>query len=513
MNSLKTGILAQLTFLILVAMLLINVVTIKLAERELIAYRLQTGRLLIQAVEQMVGQHLSGSGNKMSDLTRDPLFQPALVRLLDEGNYAHMVIVNREGEKLLSVGFAEDQQGEALSGAREAAGTRIVSHHLSGSTWGVIWLSKRNLWISSPLSFQGRLEGGVNLSCSLVSVYETLRKSQRIVLFYIFLDTLVLVMVGLVLLSRIVVKPIHQLLHLTAGYKEGDRLPALTAGSRNEIGELSRSLHNMLRHLEENKKELRDHILSLEKANKDLKHAQDEIIRSEKLASVGRLAAGIAHEIGNPIGIVLGYLDLLKRGDIADEEKKDFLLRIESEITRISQIIKDLLDFSRPSSGELMKTNVHEALQNTLSILAPQPMMESIQRRIELKANDDVVFASPNRLQQVFLNILLNAADALAMTEKKEKVFTIRSENQGENIRISFSDNGTGIARDKLAHIFDPFYTTKEPGRGLGLGLSVSYRIVESLGGSMNAESELDHGTEIIVSIPLAANREKDNRG
>jgi two-component system, NtrC family, sensor kinase len=326
----------------------------------------------------------------------------------------------------------------------------------------------------------------MNLSCSLVPVYETLRNSQKVILLYIFLDTLVLVMVGLVLLSRIVVKPIHQLLRLTAGYKEGDEVPAVEGGSTNEIGELSRSLHNMLRRLDENKKELRDHIASLEKANEELRHAQDEIIRSEKLASVGRLAAGIAHEIGNPIGIILGYLDLLRSRGHWGGGERDFLARIESEITRVNQIIKDLLDFSRPSSGELVRTHVHEALQNTVSILAPQPMMESIQSRIELTAPDDVVLADPNRLQQVFLNILLNSADALADEEKrgKEKTLTIRSENSGEHIRIAFIDSGPGIAQNELAHIFDPFFTTKEPGRGTGLGLSVCYRIVESLGGN-----------------------------
>jgi len=513
-NSLRTGILAQLTFLILAAMLLINVVMIKLAERDLIRTRFQAGQLLRAAVEQMIGQYLSGPAKKLPDLAGDARFRSGLLRLLGEGDYAHIVIVNREGEKLVAAGFGEDQEGYALSGAREAAATGMGAHHFSGTMWGVIWLSKRDLWISSPLSFEGRLQGGMTLSCSLVPLYETLRNSQKVILLYIFLDTLVLVMVGLVLLSRIVVKPIHQLLHLTAGYKEGDEVPVVAEGSGNEIGELTRSLHNMLRRLDDNKKELRDHIASLEKANKELQQAQDEIIRSEKLASVGRLAAGIAHEIGNPIGIILGYLDLLRSGDTGEEEKKDFLGRIESEISRVNQIIKDLLDFSRPSSGERVETHVHEALQNTVSMLAPQPMMEDIRSRLTLTAPNDVVLANPNRLQQVFLNILLNAVDALAEMQQagKKKILTIGSENSGEHIRLTFADSGPGIEPRELAHIFDPFYTTKEPGRGTGLGLSVCYRIVESLGGTIRAESALGRGTEIIVSLPLAANQEKGKR-
>lgn len=511
LKSLRIGILAQLTFLIFAAMLLINVVMIKLAERDLIRTRLQAGRLLALAAEQMIGQHLSVAGKRFSDLAGDSRFRTGLLRLLGEGDYARVVIVDREGQKLLAAGFSEGREGYALSGAREASATAMGSHHFSGSTWGVIWMSKKDLWISSPLFFDGRVQGGLNLSCSLVPVYETLRHSQKVILLYIFLDTLVLVMVGLVLLSRIVVKPIHQLLHLTAGYKEGDEVPPVAAGAGNEIEELSRSLHNMLRRLEENKKDLRNHIASLENANKELQQAQDEILRSEKLASVGRLAAGIAHEIGNPIGIILGYLDLLRSGDIGEEEKRDFLGRIESEITRVNQIIKDLLDFSRPSSGEFVESHVHEALQNTLSILTPQPMMEGIQCRVALEAVQDVVLANPNQLRQVFLNILLNSADALSETEtgKEEKTLTIGTENSGEHIRVSFADTGPGIPRSELSHVFDPFYTTKEPGRGTGLGLSVCYRIVEGLGGTIQAESVSGRGTEIIVSLPLAAGRGK----
>jgi signal transduction histidine kinase len=413
-HSLRIGILAQLTFLILAAMLLINVVMIKLAERDLILTRLQAGRLLVQAVEQVAGRQISGQQKKAADLDQNAGLRTSVDRLLTEGGYAHLLIADRRGDKLFSTYSSEEGERYALSAAREAAATGMESHHLTGTTWGAVWLSKSDLRISAPFSLDGRPHGGISLTCSLLPVYKMLRSSQRVILLYILLDTLILVIVGLVLLSRIVVKPIHGLLRLTAGYKEGDAVPTIADVSRNEIGELSRSLNNMLRRLDENKTELKAHITSLEKANKDLCQAQDELIRSEKLASVGRLAAGIAHEIGNPIGIILGYLDLLRSGDIEEDEKKDFLNRIESEITRVNQIIKDLLEFSRPSSGELVETHVHDALQNTVSMLEPQPMMAAIQSRLELGAVHDLVMANPNRLQQVFLNIIINSADALA---------------------------------------------------------------------------------------------------
>jgi two-component system NtrC family sensor kinase len=504
-KSLRTGILAQLTFLLLAAMLLINVVMIKLAERDLISTRLQAGRLLVQAVTQVAAQHFSGPSKKTLNLERNPGLGAAMIRLLTEGGYTHLLIVDREGDRIFSTDLSEEEERYALSMAREAAATGIGSHHFAGTAWGVIWLSKSQLWISAPLSADGRLQGGMSLTCSLIPVYDTLRSSQKLILLYIFVDTLILVMAGLVLLSRIVVKPIHGLLHLTAGYKDGDAVPTVEEVSSNEIGDLSRSLHNMLKRLEDNKNELKTHIASLEKANSELRQAQDELIRSEKLASVGRLAAGIAHEIGNPIGIILGYLDLLRSADPGEDEKNDFLNRIESEITRVSQIIKDLLEFSRPSSGELVETHVHDALQNTVNMLEPQPMMEGIQNRLELAAPGDVVLANPNQLQQVFLNIIMNSADALAGVDRGEegKRITIRTESADGFIRLNFTDNGSGIASNDLMHVFDPFFTTKEPGKGTGLGLSVCYRIAESFGGSIKAESEAGRGTTIVVSLPL----------
>jgi signal transduction histidine kinase len=294
---------------------------------------------------------------------------------------------------------------------------------------------------------------------------------------------------------------------MTEEYKEGDFVPSLEETSRNEIGELSRSLSIMLKRLDDNKKELKAHITSLEKANIELKQAQNEVIRSEKLASVGRLAAGIAHEIGNPIGIILGYLGLIKKRDIRDEEKEDFLYRIESEITRINRIIRQLLDFSRPSSGKPEKTPAHELIMNTINMLKPQPMMEDISITFALEAASDTVFADPNQLQQVFLNIIMNAADFLAGKNLSEdssskKEIILQSKNADDYIELRIMDNGPGIPEEERDHIFDPFYTTKEPGKGTGLGLAVCYRIVEGLGGTIRIEGEIGEGTTIIITLP-----------
>jgi signal transduction histidine kinase len=304
-----------------------------------------------------------------------------------------------------------------------------------------------------------------------------------------------------------VVKPIYALLHITDEFKDGEPFPQLAEPPGNEIGRLFRSLNMMLKRLEENKKELKGHIASLEKANVEIKKAQNEIIRSEKLASVGRLATGVAHEIGNPIGIILGYLDLIKKGDLNQEEKNDFLNRMESEIIRINDIIRQLLDFSRLTNDEQKETSVHKLILDLIDMLKHQPMMAGIQTQTVFEATKDTVYADPDQLKQVFLNVVMNAADAMEREEGPDdfstKVLTIKSLVMDDSMELRFTDTGSGIPEQELEHIFDPFYTTKEPGKGTGLGLSVCYRILEGLGGAIRAESVVGKGTTLIIDLPL----------
>ena len=489
-------------------MLLINVVMVKFAERDLIRARISSGRLLIRALEQNLGQLISHKKTELGNVNLQFQFRGSITNLLAQGDFSGSTIVDRKGNLVFSTGTLAEAGERFSSNARDAMETGIGSVSFSGSTWGVIWLGQKEVRISEPLFYAGRPLGGITLSASLAPVYEAVRRSEKVILLYIILDTIILALVGIYLLSRIVVKPIHNILNIAEEYQEGELLPLADATSRNEIAKLSRSLSNMLKRLDENKKELKDHIASLEKANKELQQAQNEIIRSEKLASVGRLAAGIAHEIGNPIGIILGYFDLIRKGEISESEKEDFLDRIETEITRINRIIGQLLDFSRPSSGTEEETHVHDMIQTTVDMLKPQPTVEGVRIDLVLDAPSDKIFADPDQLRQVFLNVMMNAAHALSGKEpseedESEKTLTIRSQNTDGSIELAFMDNGPGIPEEELSHILDPFYTTKEPGDGTGLGLSVSYRIIEGLGGSISAQSSVGEGTTVIIDLPL----------
>jgi two-component system, NtrC family, sensor kinase len=511
--SLRASVIAQLGFLILAAMMLCDVVMIRFAERDLVRARVQAGRLLARSLEGPLA-NLLAEEYESGDKSRTDAVE-AVRSLLEEAEYASVFIVDRRGKVVIDMGESPEDVGPPpLAAALQVLRARQEQVELLGRTWAVIWPGPEWVRISVPASGRGRTRAGISVTGSLVPLYRDLRTSQKFVLLYILLDTAILALAGMALLARVVVRPIRRLLKMTEDYTEGDFLVTLGESSGSEIRQLSRSLSHMIRRLEENKTAMREHIDSLELANEELRKAQNEVFRSEKLASVGRLAAGIAHEIGNPIGIILGYLELMARPDLSESEKADCISRIETEIARIHRIIRTLLDFSRASEEKREQVSLHGLIRDTLEMLQPQAIMEGVMTVLELEAQQDVVFADPGRMQQVFLNILMNAGDVLAERAapgkgEEERTIWIRTRSQEGRIEVRIADNGLGIADEDLSQVFDPFYTTKDPGKGTGLGLSVSHRIVEDLGGGIRILSTLGEGTTVIIELPLEGAEEK----
>lgn len=499
LHSLRTSVTAHLAFLILSAMLLMNVVTVKYTENHFLQSELRKGRLLNEALVALMHQEIEDSPEALQELKANDPFKTQVSRLLGESRFQGAMFLNRAGTLQFQVGAWSEAEKKAVSLSRECLSIRKSCFDFTGSTWGVIWLAPDRVHLSAPLILDGRLMGAMTVGTRLGPLYENLRDSENVFILYIILNTIIFVFFGIYLLSRTVVKPIHGLLKITESYKDAGSVPPLSDASPDEIGQLSRSLNAMLQHLDRNKNELKENIASLEKANLELKRAQNEVIRSEKLASVGRLATGVAHEIGNPIGIVLGYLDLLKSSQLSETEKEDFIARMEAEITRINQIIRDLLDFSRTSSGPTKPVYVHDLIAETLEMLNPQPMVAHMEMTPDFGATNDQVWADPNQLKQVFLNVIINAADAV----KEGGKLDIHTENQEAALKIRFADTGPGIKPEDLMRVFDPFYTTKEPGKGTGLGLSVCYNIIQMYQGEIHTESDGETGTTIVIALPL----------
>jgi signal transduction histidine kinase len=222
------------------------------------------------------------------------------------------------------------------------------------------------------------------------------------------------------------------------------------------------------------------------------------------MESIGTLAAGIAHEVGNPLASISALVQVAQRStdDLFVNEK---LSLVKSQITRISKIIRDLVDFSRPSNYELHLTNINESIKEAVEITKVGTKAKDISFIVELSTKIPMLPLIADQIQQVFVNILLNAVDAI--TEKssltKEEKIIVTATSDDEFVTISFSDSGKGIKEENLQKIFEPFFTTKKEGRGTGLGLWVSYGIVKSFQGDLQVKSKLNKGTTFIIKLPM----------
>ena len=227
----------------------------------------------------------------------------------------------------------------------------------------------------------------------------------------------------------------------------------------------------------------------LTRANQALASARESLFRSEKLATVGRLAAGVAHEVGNPLGAISGYTGVarsrLPAG--ADPDLREALDRIAAAAGRIDQTVRGLLDFARPAPIELRPVSVEAALEAAVDLARVQPRLRGVEVVVALPPGLPPALADERQLCQVFLNLLLNAGDAM---EGRGRV-VVGGRVSPRALEITVVDIGPGIAPQDLDRVFDPFFTTKDPGAGSGLGLAISHSIIESFGGSIqvaNAE-------------------------
>ena len=507
-QSLRTVIAIIITILLLTIALLIDMVFVSTSQKNHIHQRTNDSRTLALSFENIL--RTDHEGRILPLTTTD---ETHLKKMAAINDISRSVIIGPDGSRLFLINKNADKtlSDILINGAIQARLSGKNRVHLHGKTWGVFFIRNHYLIISTPIRVEGSgIPAGVSNAIDLAPFYSLQRKNQLVILFYTMINVMLLVFLGTYAISRATIRPINNLVKRAEERQEYDNLDFFHPRGRNEFRRLSTSLNRMLDRIEGDKRRLQDSLSNLEEANKEIKDRQNELIRAEKLASVGRLSAGIAHEIGNPIGIVLGYLDLLGHQDLSEAEKNDYINRCTNEIQKINSIIRELLDFSRPAGKETTAVvSVHELIRETMVLLAVQPVMRNINKKFELNAVCDNIKAAPDKLRQVFVNLILNAADALSAKPAGTGEIVIRSSTTTDNngkggiLRIDVSDNGVGIKPADLETIFDPFYTTKDPGHGTGLGLYVCYMIIDNLHGSITVDSRPGEGTTFTLFLPL----------
>ena len=247
---------------------------------------------------------------------------------------------------------------------------------------------------------------------------------------------------------------------------------------------------------------LAEKVAQLEESNRVLASTRESLLNAEKLATVGRLASGLAHEIGNPLGAVRGYADLARQRVPADAhpDLADSIARIGSAADRIDRILRELLEFARPAPPVTTPIDLRAVVDAALSLARVQPRFKRVEVVVDVAPGVPPVVADEHHLAQVFLNLFLNAGDATDGTGH----VAVEARRERHEVIVIVEDDGPGIAPEHLPHVFDPFFTTKDPGSGTGLGLAISHRIVESLGGGISASNRRSGGARFELRLRAA---------
>lgn len=291
-----------------------------------------------------------------------------------------------------------------------------------------------------------------------------------------------------ILLSRKFTKPIKQLVVAARDISMGNLNPVIEIISHDEFGELASAFNTMSDRIKEREDKLKE-------------FAKSKIMESEKLAIVGQLAANVAHELNNPLVGIITYSHLLLEETPASDNATEFLHKIVIQANRCKEIIRGLLDFARQRKPDKTLFNVNNLLKQCISLLENQALFHNIKIHLDLEDLPMIVI-DPGQIERVFMNIILNAAEAMNGVGKL--TLTSRFDSEEGMVEIQVTDSGPGISEENLEFIFDPFFTTKEVGHGVGLGLAISYGIIREHNGTTTVKSTLGKGTTFSVRLPAS---------
>jgi two-component system NtrC family sensor kinase len=294
-------------------------------------------------------------------------------------------------------------------------------------------------------------------------------------------------------ISRSISTPVKKLVAASQQVADGNLNARVEIRSGDELGTLANSFNKMAAALQERDEELKE-------------FTKSKIMESERLALIGQLAAGVAHELNNPLQGIVAYSHLLLESTAVDEAGRSNLEKIVTQANRCGNIVRGLLDFSRQRKSNKTLYDVNKVLRQCVSLLENQVLFHNIEMQSSLAADLPMTVLDPSQLERVFMNIIINAAEA--MDGKGGLVLTTRHDPGTEHIEVTFADTGPGISPENLKRVFSPFFTTKDAGHGVGLGLAISYGIVKDHGGDVRVENPPGGGARFVVRLPVRSEAE-----
>lgn len=425
-------------------------------------------------------------------------------------------IVNASGR--VSFSTARHEVGRSLSTAEmPSAGTR--THRYGTERVVQIVRPIRNAPSCSSAACHAhpasqQILGLLDTEVSLADADADVNRATTQFVTYSAVAILLTLLASAIFVWRFVHVPVHALRDGTERLAGGDLGVQIDASSQDELGGLARRFNEMSSQLDEAQSELTAWNQTLEarvrEKTAELQQAQEQMIQAEKLTSLGKLAAVVAHEINNPLSGILTYAKLLRkwieRGDSLEArsaEMRDSLQLIESESRRCGEIVRNLLMFSRAAPFHLDQVAINSVVRQCVRLVEHKLELAGIATQLDLEEPGPLVRGDAPQLEQLLLTLVMNAIDAMP----HDGLLRIATVTAGPSVVVTVADNGVGIPPSLLPRLFDPFVTTKEQGKGIGLGLAISRGIVERHNGRIEVRSEPGRGTSFTITLPAAGAR------
>lgn len=427
------------------------------------------------------------------------------------------IVYKGEKYKGKDIGTATIFQGDLRisTNVRKVDGTRAIGTRVSQEVYdqviekGEPWVGRAfvvNAWYRTAYEPIRNIEGkiiGMLYVGMLEAPYIDLRKRVIFIFLGIAFFTVILLSVIAYFTANNITKPIKELVFATRKIADGDLSFRVQIKSQDEIGVLADSFNKMTESLVKAEGKLKQWGKTLElkvkERTKELEAAQKQLLQSEKLASLGKMAAGVAHEINNPLTAILTFSKLLL-GDLDKNDPRcEDLQTIVDETLRCRDIVRGLLDFSRETKSKKQWTDINSVIEETLFLLQHQAIFHDIKIEKNLADSLPRINLDRSQIKQVFMNMFLNAAEAMA----EKGILTVTTLSKDKSVIVKIKDTGCGIPEKNISKLFDPFFSTKKVGKGTGLGLSVSYGIVKAHNGSIDVESKVGEGTEFTIKFPI----------
>jgi two-component system, NtrC family, sensor kinase len=441
---------------------------------------------------------------------------------------------NREGRTMFSTreGETNKQVGKTSETCAVCHDTLVPRTHVDAASRTRVFYDERGhraLTVVTPIYNEAacsqaachahpssmKVLGVLDLSLDLQLIDEEL-SSAKLFLIAVFAAQVAFISVLIFLfMRRFLARPIHNLIEATETVSLMNlEEPIRGTESNDELGRLAQSFDDMRQRLRQALSEIGEFTQKLEtkvaERTEQLKIANQKLMQTDRLASLGQLAASVAHEINNPISGVLN-LSMLMQRILKDEgiptgrvgEFRTYLGQVVHETSRVGRIVSDMLAFSRRTKPQRTVADLNAIVNSTLSLVRHKLKLSNVEVELDLDPDLPPIPCDASQMQQVILNLIMNAAEATQGIGSARVVTHTRRETETNSVVLVVSDNGEGIPEENLPKIFDPFFTTKPDGKGVGLGLAVAYGIVQSHGGEVTVQSKVGIGTTFTVTMPL----------